>query len=117
MKAALNGVLNFSIDDGWWYEVPEDFGGWKIGKLSTEDSLVEPNDEEDALAIYDCLDTKVRAVILDEQKKALKMREAIELGGIYNTHRMVMEYLKQGYFPQQKEIDFTTKLSNLLRRK
>jgi len=36
MKAALNGVLNFSVLDGWWLEACiEDVTGWAVGSVAT----------------------------------------------------------------------------------
>ena len=55
MKAALNGVLNLSILDGWWIEAcVEGVTGWSIGQDDGSDS-----DETHAAALYDKLERAV----------------------------------------------------------
>ncbi|MCX8026199.1 MAG: alpha-glucan family phosphorylase, partial [Thermanaerothrix sp.] len=51
MKAALNGVLNFSVLDGWWREGFNGKNGWAIGE---EKDYTDPNeqDERDAQSLY-----------------------------------------------------------------
>ena len=46
MKAALNGVINFSVLDGWWREAYNGSNGWAIGEDPGLD--VEVEDEADA---------------------------------------------------------------------
>ena len=55
MKAALNGVINLSILDGWWLEGYTGSNGWAFGS----DAAVDNRDEEDARAIYDLLENEV----------------------------------------------------------
>ena len=51
MKAAHNGVINFSILDGWWYEgCIEDVNGWTIGPKDITDI---PTDELSRLELED----------------------------------------------------------------
>ncbi len=57
MKAALNGVLNFSVLDGWWREAYNGSNGWAIGEDPGLD--VEVSDEDDAESLYDVLENKV----------------------------------------------------------
>mgnify|MGYP003694153705 CR=1 FL=1 len=54
MKAALNGVLNFSILDGWWAEACEHgVNGWAIGDETAGD------DQQDLEALYQTLERQV----------------------------------------------------------
>ncbi|MEW5941088.1 MAG: alpha-glucan family phosphorylase, partial [Chloroflexota bacterium] len=50
MKAAINGVLNFSVLDGWWREAYNGQNGWAIGEDADPQSQVQ--DESDAESLY-----------------------------------------------------------------
>ena len=58
MKAALNGVLNFSVLDGWWREGFNGQNGWAIGEDKDYD---DPNqqDQADADSLYDILENQI----------------------------------------------------------
>lgn len=103
MKAAMNGVPNISIMDGWWVEgYHEGQTGWKFGYEGPveEADLSEAPDAllytEDAAAFYDLLPTILRSFYErpdDYMEKALNnLRLNIP---IFNTHRMAAEYVNQ----------------------
>ena len=56
MKAAMNGVLNLSILDGWFDEAYEQSGGWAIGD---REPYSEDQDEIHARAIYSILENEI----------------------------------------------------------
>ena len=56
-KAALNGVLNCSILDGWWDEGFDGENGWAIESSAAEDP--EQRDHEEANNLYDVLENEV----------------------------------------------------------
>lgn len=99
MKAALNGVLNFSILDGWWIEGFEmnPFAGFSIGPK--DDSLTPINsDQEDAKDLYDKLETQIIPMYYDKKTEWInRMKNAITLGAYFNTHRVVKEYQEKGW--------------------
>lgn len=101
MKAAMNGVLNFSVLDGWWIEAwIEDVTGWAIG--TDGDSHHLPATERDRLhaeALYDKLERVVVPCYYDAPDCLASIRrDAIALNGShFNTHRMVLEYLFEAY--------------------
>jgi len=102
MKAALNGVLNLSILDGWWLEGHiEDFTGWRIGRRQR---LAEENPEnsgrKDADSLYSQLEEKVLPCFYENREHWLDMMAYnIALNGsFFNTHRMVSQYVMQAYF-------------------
>ncbi|HSJ33402.1 MAG TPA: alpha-glucan family phosphorylase [Longimicrobiales bacterium] len=117
MKAAANGALNLSIPDGWWAEAWEDHNrlpepiGWSIvaGAQADTIDLDGPEagrlerDRADAAALYDLLETEV--VPLFHQRPDGINRQWVErsraairqLGGYFNTHRMVREYVEIAY--------------------
>jgi glycogen phosphorylase len=57
MKAALNGVLHFSILDGWWYEGYSGANGWAI--LDGEKESPQDQDKSDADQLYRILDNVI----------------------------------------------------------
>ena len=57
MKAAVNGVLNVSVLDGWWAEGYQPDAGWAIGRGEEYQDLVYQ--DEGANALYDLLEKEV----------------------------------------------------------
>jgi len=94
MKAALNGVPSLSILDGWWIEgCIEGVTGWAI-----EDGA---NDEEEAVSLYNKLESAVIPLFRDVPGKwARLMRTTLAFNGSYfNTNRMVKQYTRDAYYP------------------
>ena len=105
MKAALNGVLNCSILDGWWAEAYSPACGFAIGDSEgpTSDAA---QDEADAEALYAVLEDQVLPAYYERDEAGLPqrwielMRESIaELGPRFGTARMVAEYVERLYLP------------------
>lgn len=94
MKAAVNGVINLSIKDGWWIEAidKDPLSGWSFG--GSPDELEPGNtDKEDVNSLYDVLESQViPAYYLNRSKWLERMRHSIALGEFFNTHRCVNEY-------------------------
>ena len=106
MKAALNGVLNCSILDGWWAEAYSPACGFAIEGLAGEDATEEEQDEADAEALYAVLEQQVLPAYYERDEDGLParwialIRESIaELGPRYGTARMVTEYVERLYLP------------------
>lgn len=98
MKAAVNGVLNLSILDGWWDEafVPE--VGWAIGSGEAY-SNPDLQDKVDAEHLFGLLEDEIVPMYYERDSNGLprewiqKMKNSIKiLGPQYNTHRMVLDY-------------------------
>ena len=105
MKAALNGVLNCSILDGWWAEAYSPAYGFAIGDHDTAASEAE-QDEVDAEALYAVLEQQVLPTYYERDESGLPqrwlalMRASIaELGPRFGTARMVAEYVERLYLP------------------
>src|SRR5688500_19611565 len=64
MKAGMNGVLNFSILDGWWIEGYNGQNGFAIGDLS-EDLDEQTADARDAEALYSTLENEIIPAFYD----------------------------------------------------
>jgi len=99
MKAAVNGVPQLSILDGWWREgCVEGFTGWAISSGGRESV------SDDAAAAAESLYSKLEHVVLPlfyrERDRYLDtMRHAIALNGSwFNTERMLDQYVRKAYF-------------------
>ena len=57
-KAQMNGVLNFSVLDGWWYEGYREGAGWALSATRTYQNQ-EQQDRLDALTIYSMLEQEI----------------------------------------------------------
>lgn len=94
MKAAMNGVLNFSVQDGWWIEgfKMDPFAGFSIGPQ--DDSLTPNNDDQkDIEDLYSRLESVIIPLYYDNKKDWInRMKHAITLGSYFNTHRCINEY-------------------------
>jgi glycogen phosphorylase len=105
MKAAMNGLPNLSVLDGWWDEADYARTGWAIGHGEDYD---DPNyqDNVEANALYDLLEQEVVPLYYDRDDDDLprrwvaKMKDTIRLNcPRFNTARMVGEYATRAYFP------------------
>jgi starch phosphorylase len=91
MKAAVNGVLNLSVLDGWWAEAYDPAYGWAIQGIS---------DEEDAAELYDLLAGQVVPRFAARDDWASMMRASIaELAPRFSMLRAVIEYTDRYYMP------------------
>jgi glycogen phosphorylase len=100
MKAAVNGVLNFSVLDGWWLEGHmEGYTGWSIGPRpkDVEEGTDQSTDIED---IYQKLEEKIIPTFYEDPDWWQEMMaQNIALNGsFFNTHRMVSQYVMKAYF-------------------
>jgi starch phosphorylase len=104
-KAALNGVLNFSILDGWWREGYNGRNGWAIGDDTDYDDP-QLQDQMDGESLYDVLENEIIPLYYDRSSGNLpvewidRMKESIRtLAPQFSMRRMVKEYAEQLYFP------------------
>jgi starch phosphorylase len=95
MKAAMNGVLNLSVLDGWWPEAYSPEIGWAIPGGS---------DEEDAAELYRLLEHEVvPAYYEDRSRWEAMMRASIErVTPAFSSDRMVSEYVERYYEPSSR---------------
>jgi starch phosphorylase len=100
MKAAHNGVPSLSSLDGWWAEGHiENVTGWAVGGVEPE---LDPTDGlADAEDLYHKLEHMIAPRFYDDRAAwATMMRYCIALNAaIFNTHRMVHQYLLHAYEP------------------
>jgi starch phosphorylase len=101
MKAAHNGVMNFSVLDGWWIEGHiEGFTGWSIGAAPTETDRPGLSDAADAADLYRKLEELIIPKYYDPNKSGWSrmMKNAIGKNAYYfNSHRMMRRYVTEAY--------------------
>ncbi len=105
MKAAMNGLPNLSILDGWWDEADHTTTGWAIGQGEIYEDQ-EYQDNVEANALYDLLEKEIIPLFYDRDTNGVprgwvkKMKNAIRLNTPqFNTSRMLRDYSLLGYFP------------------
>ena len=103
-KASVNGVVNFSILDGWWAEGYTQKNGWAIG-TNAEYYSYEEQDIADSESIYNILENKIIPAYYNKEngisKEWLKLMKnsIISTGGNYSTARMLVDYTNKLYMP------------------
>lgn len=105
-KASVNGVINFSVLDGWWVEGYNKENGWIIGKNKDYDSY-DIQDNEDCQSIYDTLENKIIPAYYDGKDEEGFSKEWVRImknsisstGWQYSTARMVLDYTENMYIP------------------
>jgi len=115
MKAALNGVLNCSIMDGWWDEAYQSDVGWQIGRGETY-ANVDTQDDIEANDLYDLLQNRIIPLFYDREGHRYpaqwvnRMKNCIAtLAPMFNTNRMVSEYAESLYIPAVRRARFLQK--------
>jgi glycogen phosphorylase len=105
MKAAVNGVPNCSILDGWWVEGYDPDVGWAIGR---GESYADANyqDQVESQALYDILEKQIvplfykRTVDNLPREWIARMKNCMrKLAPAFNTNRMVRDYAEKFYLP------------------
>ena len=99
MKAAHNGVPQFSTLDGWWLEgCIENITGWAIGPERTEDK--ESDDKIDRYDLYDKLENWIIPKYYKDRDNWIRtMRSCIAINAsFFNTNRMIQQYVLNAYF-------------------
>ena len=104
-KASVNGVINFSISDGWWAEGYNSKNGWLIG-TNEQYSSYEEQDIADSESIYNTLENKIIPMYYSKCEEGFSTKwmeymknSIISTGGKYSTSRMVVDYIEKLYMP------------------
>ena len=104
-KASVNGVVNFSVLDGWWAEGYNQKNGWTIG-TNAEYPSYEEQDIADSQSMYYTLENKIIPAYYAKDEKGISkkwmqyMKNSImSTGGKYSTARMLVDYTNQLYIP------------------
>jgi starch phosphorylase len=101
MKAAMNGVLNLSVLDGWWDEAPYQETGFVIGTASDDET-----DDQVAASLYRVLEEQVLPLFHARDERGMPagwvgkmIQSASRIGRQFSSERMVTEYLELCYVP------------------
>ena len=104
-KAAINGVVNFSILDGWWAEGYDMRNGWSIGS-NKEYRSYDEQDNADSNSIYNTLENKIVPAYYNKDKNGISkewmtlMKNSImSNAGKFSTARMLVDYTQKLYMP------------------
>jgi starch phosphorylase len=123
MKAAINGVLNCSILDGWWAEGYTPENGYAIG-AGEEYADEEMQDEIESKLLYDLLEREIIPTYYDRGRDGLprdwiaRMKASMsQLGGMFSTSRMLTEYSEKFYLPALKNFERVTRDDYAITRK
>jgi starch phosphorylase len=106
MKAAINGVLNFSILDGWFDEACERSGGWAIGE---REPYSEDQDALHASAIYSLLENEIVPMFYEHREHTprewvRRMKQSlVHISPTFDCRRMVREYMTELYEPAHSQ--------------
>ena len=105
MKAAVNGVINASVLDGWWREGYNGRNGWAIGEERDYYNEME-QDEADGQSLYHRIENEIVPLYYKRDEHGLpvewiqKMKESIQsILPVFNTDRMLKEYAERMYIP------------------
>jgi starch phosphorylase len=111
MKAAINGVIQLSILDGWWDEAFNGENGWAIGSGEEYGEDHANQDLVESMMLYDILENEVIPLYYERGLDKLphnwikKMKNSIHsIIPFFNTHRMVREYTEKFYLPVSENL-------------
>lgn len=104
-KASVNGVINFSVLDGWWAEGYNSKNGWTIG-TNQEYTSYDIQDDADSNSMYHTLENKIIPTYykkdgngISEEWVNMMKQSIISTGGRYSTSRMLCDYTDKLYMP------------------
>lgn len=111
-KAAMNGVMHFSVLDGWWVEGYKKGAGWALPMERTyEDQNYQ--DELDAATIYTIIENEIAPIFYNRSLSTGRSSDWIEyikntiaqVACNFTTNRMLSDYIAQYYEPQSKRFE------------
>jgi len=107
MKAAVNGVINVSVLDGWWEEAYNPNVGWAIG-FGEDYEDFNHQDEVESRSLYNLLEKEIVPMFYDRGKSNIPRKwievmknSMTQICPVFNTNRMVREYMERFYSPAQ----------------
>lgn len=107
-KAQMNGVLNFSVLDGWWLEGYVKGAGWALTDKRTYENQ-DHQDQLDAATIYSMLENEIIPLYYAKNTKGFAtewiqtIKNSIaQINPRFTTKRMIDDYLNKFYFKLAK---------------
>ena len=102
-KAEMNGVLNFSVLDGWWYEGYREGAGWALTEKRTYDNQ-QYQDQLDAATIYNMLEAEIIPAYYAKNSKGYSpdwiqyiKNSMSQIAYNYTMKRMLDDYIDRFY--------------------
>ena len=129
-KAAMNGVLNFSVLDGWWVEGYREGAGWAIPQENIYQQQ-DFQDELDAELIYSMLENEIAPMYYNRNSEDIPekwisyIKKSIsQVASNFTTTRMMRDYENRFYFKllerskriKANDFDLAKKLSSWKKR-
>ena len=110
-KAAMNGVMHFSVLDGWWVEGYRPEAGWALPQERTYDDQHYQN-ELDSATIYTIIENEIAPIYYDKDYVTGRSARWIEfiknciakVACNFTTNRMLTDYCNQYYLPQAQAV-------------
>ena len=98
-KAQMNGVLNFSVKDGWWYEGYVEGAGWALTENRTYENQAH-QDQLDAATIYQMLESEIIPLYYAKNSKGYSPEwiQYIKNSVTKITPRFTMKRMMDDYF-------------------
>lgn len=113
-KALMNGVLNFSVLDGWWYEGYKKDAGWCLTEKRTYTNQAY-QDELDASEIYSMFENEILPLYYARNSKGYSpewiqyIKNSIaKIAPEYTTKRMIDDYINNFYKVEQERTKMVT---------
>ena len=111
-KAAMNGVMHFSVLDGWWVEGYREDSGWMLPLESTYQDN-EYQNELDAATLYATIESEIAPTYYNVDPKTGRSEKWIsyikntiaKVASNFTTNRMLTDYCKQYYIPQTERFN------------
>lgn len=111
-KAAMNGVMHFSVLDGWWVEGYKPGAGWALPLERTYDDQYYQN-ELDSATIYTTIENEIAPLYYATDKATgcsdkwiAYIRNTIaQVACNFTTNRMLTDYVNQYYAPQSERFE------------
>jgi len=109
MKAAMNGVINLSVLDGWWEEGYDGTNGWAI-KPATDAADDYRRNREESRALYEILQDQVVPLYYERGNIGhspgwvrMAKRSIASIAPHFNAARMLGEYIAGSYLPASEQ--------------
>ena len=107
-KALMNGVINFSVKDGWWYEGYREGAGWALTERRTYANQ-DYQDQLDAATIYGILENEILPLYYDKNARGYSERwvrviknSIAQIAPHYTMKRQLDDYYSKLYCPLAK---------------
>ncbi|MBQ2229437.1 MAG: alpha-glucan family phosphorylase, partial [Bacteroidales bacterium] len=122
-KAAMNGVMHFSVLDGWWVVGYQEDAGWALPQERTYDDQNYQN-ELDAATIYATIENEIAPAYYNFNDRTRISKEWIgyikntiaKVASNFTTNRMLTDYCNQYYIPQAARYEKLSENGNTVAR-